>query len=548
MANVSEKGADSRGYGTVKEDFPIVKTAYGRVVGENREGIAVFRGIPYGGRVDRERRFQAPQEPGAWEGVLDCTKNGPICVQMAGSTSDFYGTGGHPEKLGLRYETQDENCLNLNILTPGTDKKRRPVLFYIHGGGYSILSGTILTGADALAREQDIVLVSVNHRLHAFGYLYLGDLDERFRDSGASGHLDLILALKWVRNNIEAFGGDPDCVTIMGESGGSDKVQSLLHMPEAQGLFHRAISISSFLPVGRLSREVATGYTLYILKHLGISPDHLDPLLEMPAREMTRRIYDPKAHVFSITFGPVSDGIHMGSGIGAGYVPALEGNTVPVIAGSSEDEMANFKVEQCFDVTWENLREKLLERGEGFGLPFTEKNVDDVIAAFRNHNDKQDSASHLFMKILSVKCHMGAATYFAEDFAREHKGPVYLYLNRYDAPNSAYPARRFAGHCMELAPSFRMVAYPHMEEYSRQIAELFCAFMRTGDPSTASLRWPAFEMERKETMLFDRTFEVRSDPLGEELEALDRVTGKREPVDPWFGEHYHWPIGDKIWG
>lgn len=270
-------------FGTVTEQFPIGSTRYGKVIGENRQGVAVFRGILYGGRCDRERRFLPPQEPECWDGVRDCTKNGPICVQTAGSSSDFYSTAGHLEKYGLQYETQDENCLCLNVLTPGMDGKKRPVLVYIHGGGYSILSGTIALGSDKLVREQDVVVVSMNHRLHVFGYLYLGGLDERYRDSGNVGHLDLILALRWVRDNIAAFGGDPDCVTIMGESGGSEKVLALTHMPEAKGLFHRAIAISSFLPAGRTSPERATAYTRQVLKLLDVPENHLERLQELPA-------------------------------------------------------------------------------------------------------------------------------------------------------------------------------------------------------------------------------------------------------------------------
>lgn len=277
----------------------------------------------------------------------------------------------------------------------------------------------LLPGADRLAREQDMVLVSVNHRLHIFGYLYLDGLDERYRDSGNVGHLDLIPALKWVRENIEMFGGDPDCVTIIGESGGSDKVQTLLHMPEAKGLFHRAISISCFLPVGRITPELATEYTMEVLRLPDVSPDHLEKLNELPARYMTEKVFDPKTRLWCMTFAPVSDGIHLGTGTGNGYVPAGDTGEIPLIAGSSEDEMAPFDLEAGLDITEDNFREKLLERGIHYGLNITEQNVDDVLHAFRNTNRKADPADHLFMKMISIKCYMGGAHYFAEDFARQ---------------------------------------------------------------------------------------------------------------------------------
>lgn len=530
-------------HGTISESFPVVRTKYGRAAGETTEGVAVFRGIPYGGRCDRECRFLRAKEPECWDGVMDCTQNGPICVQTAGSSSDFYATGGHPEKLKLQYETQSENCLCLNVLTPGLDQKKRPVMVYIHGGGYSILSGTILTGADKLAREQDMVLVSMNHRLHVFGYLYLGGLDERYLDSGNVGQLDLILALKWVRDNIEQFGGDPDCVTIIGESGGSDKVLTLTHMPEAKGLFHRAIAISCFLPVGRITRDVATGYAEEALHLLGVSPSHLDKLLELPARYITEKIFHPGTHFWSMTFAPVSDGIHLGRGAGDGFIPAFDNGHIPLILGASEDEMASFVLEDGLDITEENFRTKVLERGKKYGLNITEQNVDALLDAFRKTNCKMDPADHLFMKMISIRCHMGCAQYPAEDYAlHQRETPVYLYLNRYDVPHGRYPYRRFAGHCTELSPFFRMVAYPEMEEYSKTVANLFASFMRTGKPEASGLRWPRFDMLQKATMVFDRKFSVVSDPLRIEQEALDSITGPKAITNAFSHNEYKFPL------
>ncbi len=531
-------------FGTVNEQFPFASTKHGKIVGETIDKIAVFRGIPYGGRCDRERRFMPACEPDPWDGVRDCTKNGPICVQTAGSVSDFYGTGGHPEKLGLEYETQDENCLCLNVLTPGLDKKKRPVMFYIHGGGYWQLSGSILLGADKLTREQDVVLVSVNHRLHVFGYLYLGELDTRYKDSGNVGHLDLILALKWVRDNIEAFGGDPECVTIIGESGGSDKVHTLMHMQQAKGLFHRAIATSCFLPIGRITKDLATEYTLEVLNLLGVEPNNLEKLQQLPARYITQKVFEERTRLWCLTFAPVLDGIHINQPIGDGYVPSFD-TSIPIIMGASEDEMASFDVESSFDITECNLREKLLERGINYGLDITESNVDSVIEAFRKTNHKYDTADQLFMKIVSIKSFMGGAQYMAEDYVKNGTNPVFLYLNRYDAPHGTYPERRYAGHCTDVSPAFRMVAYPQMEEYSKKIAAAYCAFMRTGNPSTDTLSWPVFGMEKKETMIYDCNFSVVSDPLKEELDALDKVSGNAGVVDCFMENNYKFPLKGK---
>ena len=172
-------------------------------------------------------------------------------------------------------EEQGENCLVLNVLTPGTDDKKRPVLIYIHGGGFTTNSGSILTGGDKLVREQNIVAVSVNHRLNAFGFLYLGDLDPKYKDSGMTGMLDLVLALHWVQDNIAFFGGDPSRVTLMGESGGGMKISTLLAMKEAKGLFAQAIIESGSNVVGTYIRGQATQDALAFLKRAGVDSEHL---------------------------------------------------------------------------------------------------------------------------------------------------------------------------------------------------------------------------------------------------------------------------------
>lgn len=249
-------------------------------------------------------------------------------------------------------------------------------------------------------------------------------------------------------------------------------------------------------------------------------------------------MYAPETKLWSLTFGPVADGIHLDYGLGAGYVPQEPG--VPVLVGASEEEMANFTLESGLDITWDNFRQKLLERGKDFGLPVTEENVDGLIDAFRRGNTKNDPPDHLFMKMISLKCHMGVAQNVAEDYAAQKRGPVFLYLNRYDAPNGGHPYRRFAGHCTELCPFFRVVAYPEMEEYSKQVAALFCAFMRTGDPSVEGLAWPAFTLENRAVMQFDRVFSVARDPVQGERAALDAVCGHHGVANAFTRQGYQY--------
>ena len=232
----------------------IVETTYGKIRGREREGVQIFAGIPYGEDCGGRNRFLPAAPVKGWHGVKDCTKNGFYAMQPATGVcaSPMYGdyfSGGHPERFGVLDEVQSEDCLCLNVMTPGADDRRRPVLVYFHGGGLAVGNGSIVLGADRFVKEQDIVVVGVNHRLNVFGYLYLGELDEQYKSSGLAGILDLALALRWVRDNIVAFGGDPEKVTIMGESGGGVKVNCLLNMPETKGLFRYAIIESGARPL-----------------------------------------------------------------------------------------------------------------------------------------------------------------------------------------------------------------------------------------------------------------------------------------------------------
>jgi para-nitrobenzyl esterase len=266
---------------------PVARTAHGRVSGYRSGDILTFKGVPYG--LDTaETRFAAPKPPRPWRGVKACTDFGPMAPQPGSGPNSGY----LPDRAFTTDDT-GEDMLKLNVWTPGLDGKKRPVLVWIHGGGFiNYSANSDLYDGTHLAQFGDAVVVSMNHRLAAFGFLYLAELGgEAFADSGNAGMLDLVLMLQWVRDNIAEFGGDPDCVTIWGQSGGGAKCSVLMGMPAARGLFHRVMTMSG-QQVTVTPPEMATETACRILTQAGVSsPDGLKRLSKDQLIAAMRGVY-----------------------------------------------------------------------------------------------------------------------------------------------------------------------------------------------------------------------------------------------------------------
>ncbi len=494
-------------YGMVANEEPVVRTVHGLVKGQGRNGVGVFRGIPYGDRVDGDRRFQPPRAVGDWEGVLDCTKNGPIAMQFGTSISgswDFgdYFSGGKRELFGCEDEVQSENCLVLDVVTPGIDDRKRPVAVYIHGGGYAGGSGTLVLGADRWVKEENIVAVGINHRLNVFGYLDLSAFDKRFERSGMAGILDLVLALEWVRDNIAAFGGDPARVTVMGESGGGSKINTLLAMDGAKGLFRAAIVESGSGIPGSMDSGEATDNAKALMSELGIGGDW-QKLLELPAQDILSACDRAGIRRFS----PSANDTDLPYNAAMKYLEADE--SLPLLVGSSSEEGGAFCEPE--ELTWDDLPDRL---ADGTIPGITKDNAGDVIARFRALDPSCDDP---FRMLLRLQCLCGGrwtrSFNQALEKAEKGAGTVYSYLVTFPSPHARAPERRMAWHTADLPLQMRIVAHECCEGVSEKMAHAWAQFIRTGSPSTQELEWPAFTADGRETMVFDTVTGIKKDPM-----------------------------------
>ncbi|HOW41872.1 MAG TPA: carboxylesterase family protein, partial [Bacteroidales bacterium] len=347
-------------------DYVTVETAHGRIRGLRTEGVNIFRGIPYAGKVSGDRRFRRPAALEPWTGVRDALRLGNPAIQPPKQT------------YGLNEPDPAEDCLFLNVWTPANDNRKRPVMFYNHGGGFSTGSGGSVSQDGAnLARFFDVVVVETNHRLGLMGFLFLDDIGgSDYTGSGNNGMLDIADGLAWVNRNISSFGGDPSNVMIFGESGGGAKTSCLYAMPAAAPYFNKA-SIESGPGVRMTPRDVAAQTTAMLLKELNIDRQNWKKLLDVPVStllEMQGKLPSLAARHDSNNkkrgimesspggFSPVVDGVALPAHPFDPVAPEISKNK-PLIVGWNEDEFTFFGMmsgdKSIFNADFETLTAKM---------------------------------------------------------------------------------------------------------------------------------------------------------------------------------------------
>jgi para-nitrobenzyl esterase len=494
-------------------DAPIARTRSGRVRGlretsTHAADVLSFKGIAYGADT-ATTRFLPPQRETPWHGVRDALRYAASAPQ-----SSELGPG-------------SEDCLALNVWTPALrDNGKRPVLVYIHGGGYNTGSGSdpLYNGA-RVCRRGDVVVVTVNHRLNLFGYLYLGELDTRYAASGNVGQLDLIAALEWVREHAAEFGGDPDNVTVFGQSGGGAKIATLMAMPKAAGLFHRAMTMSGQQVTAAGPRAAAQRAALF-LDALGVVPDRLDRLRTAPIDALLNaaRIRDPsRIEDMSLYFGPVLDGRDLPRHPFHPDAPPQSAR-IPMIIGNTRDEtrafLGNDPAHHALD--WDRLPDAL-RRHQYVDLP-----PDTVIAEYRRLYPHY-SASDVFFAATTAGRSWRGAVLEAEARARQN-APTWVY--QLDFPSPLDGGKFGAMHTLDIPLVFDNIRQPgsrtggsaQSQAVADAMSDALIAFARSGDPNHAGLpHWPQYDLQRRATMLFDAPSRVADDPRGGERRLYERA-------------------------
>jgi para-nitrobenzyl esterase len=521
----------------VLDNANIVETAYGNVRGLQRNGIHIFRGIPYGADTSGENRFMPAKKPEPWTGIRSALWFGHTCPTV-------WSTDGDESEFLFRNDVgiMGEECLVANVWTPGiNDNKKRPVMVWIHGGGFDHGSDQELEVYDGgmLARSGDVVVVGFNHRLNAFGFMNLSEFGPDYATSGNNSMTDIVFLLEWVRDNIANFGGDPGNVTIMGQSGGGAKVSTIMAMPSAKGLFHRA-SIHSGSMLEASGPDRSLGMTHAVLKELGVSKDNLDKLRKLSSQELLnawqevqRRnrsaghpdsmlaMPDPRAMARGLGWGPYVDGDVIPKQVWGPTAPEISA-VVPLMVGTVLNEFLNGKDRpDAFSMTDDQMMKQLTDH---YGALAPE-----LAQVFRKGHPEANPFQ--LLSIISTCSVRADAVTQAQRKAALGKAPAYNFWFQWQTP--ILSGRPMAFHCADLNFFFNnseRCAYqtgngPEAQRLAAQMSQVWIHFARTGNPNHSGIpKWEPVTANGSETMIFDTVNRFSPDPDSAERRAIASAT------------------------
>lgn len=475
----------------------IVETAYGKVQGKQMGDLYIWKGIPYAKAPLGPLRFRPPQKPDAWTGIRDATKFGPVAPQTSSVIMNH---------LGNDIGNMNEDCLNLNIWSKGADEKKRPVMVWIHGGAFLSGSGSSAWyDGSSFASTGDVVVVTINYRLGILGFLHLGDIGgEEYASSGNCGILDQVAALQWIKENIAAFGGDPNRITVFGESAGAMSIGVLLGLPSAKGLFQQAI-LQSGAASNAMPSSKATHIAKRLLNELNVDSDNLSKLEELPVQQLIKA----STVVPSMSLGPVIDGVTLPQ---SPEEAMKEGSAkdISIMIGTNKDE---YRIFTFFDPFWKNPDTNKI-------MNIFQKTFGPLLPSISKEFNGAALSQNLYDQLMTIRIFTYPALKLAE---QQVKQGASVWMYRFDWESPVFNGELKSSHAIEIPFVFNTINTantenligdsPNRQKLADHMHGAWISFAKNGSPSNNSIpKWPQYELEKRSTMMFDVECKVDFDP------------------------------------